>query len=82
MSVFADELAAVTTKAVARKNRVELLLEQLSPEDPENYAALVDALEDTSISNAAITRTIKRVWGEDAVNQTSVRAYRVQNGLI
>lgn len=79
---FAAELAATTKKSVAPKNRVELLLEELERTDPENLTALMGALHDTSISGAAITRTIKRVWGEDAVNNTSVRAYRAQNGII
>lgn len=79
---FAAELAATTKKSVAPKNRVELLLDSLEQDDPKNYEALIKALEDTTVSGAAITRTIKRAWGEDAVNNTSVRAYRVQNGIV
>lgn len=83
MSVnFAAELAATTKKSAAPKNRVELLLEQLEQDDPENLTSLMDALHNLTISNAAITRTIKRIWGEDAVKETSVRSYRAQNGLI
>lgn len=83
MSVnFAAELAATTKKSVAPKNRIDLLLEELKLNDVENYAAVLDALEDSSVSNASITRTIKRLWGADKVKDTSVRAYRAQNGLI
>jgi len=82
MSLFAEELHKTNSKAVSPKNRVELLLEELDANEPENAASLREALEDFKVSNAAITRTIKRIWGEDTVKETSVRSYRAQNGLI
>lgn len=82
MSAFAAALNADNQKSVAPKNRVDLLLDQLEQDEPDEYEALVHALEDTTNSNASITRTIKRLWGEDVVKETSVRSYRVQNGII
>lgn len=82
MSAFAKALNEDNQKAVAPKNRVELLLDRLEQDDPEDYEALINALKDTTVSNASITRTIKRVWGEDTVKETSVRSYRTQNGII
>lgn len=82
MSTFSDALNSDNAKAVAPKNRVELLLDDLERSDPENLTALMEALHDTSNSNASITRTIKRLWGDEVVRNTSVRDYRVQNGII
>lgn len=82
MSKFSEALNAENESAVAPKNRVELLLDELRQDEPEEYEALFYALEDTTVSNASITRTIKRLWGADRVKDTSVRAYRAKNGLI
>ncbi|ASX99273.1 hypothetical protein SEA_MOLIVIA_49 [Arthrobacter phage Molivia] len=82
MSTFSDALNADNARAIAPKNRVELLLDELEQDDPDNYEALIQALKDITNSNASITRTIKRIWGEDTVKTTSVRDYRVQNGII
>lgn len=79
---FTEELAKTTKKSVAPKNRVVMLLDELEHYDPDNHAALIAALKDYTVSNASITRTINRVWGEGTVKPTSVREYRAQNGLI
>ncbi|ALY08439.1 hypothetical protein SEA_THUNDERCLAP_45 [Arthrobacter phage Thunderclap] len=79
---FSEELAKTNGVSVAPKNRVELLLEDLAANDPENYTALLEALKETTNTNAAITRTIRKVWGQKAVTDTSVREYRHRNGFI
>lgn len=82
MSKFSAALSVENESAVAAKNRVELLLDELEQDEPEEYEALIHALQDLTVSNASITRTIKRLWGADKVKDTSVRAYRAKNGLI
>lgn len=82
MSKFSEELHKAKSKAVAPRNRVELLLEDLNHYEPDEAASLLEALQDITVSNASITRTIRRIWGADKVKDTSVRAYRAQNGLI
>lgn len=71
-------------RAPATKNRVLLLLDELHNTDDE--AVLRAALHDDTISHAVLTRTLKSVYGESAVNNTSVREYRLNlqsavNGL-
>lgn len=79
---FAAQLAQVTKASVAKGNRVDILLDRLEQEDPENYENLIAALKNITITNASITRTIRNCWGFDAVTNTSVREYRHKNGLI
>lgn len=74
---LADNLAAFAGDAVATKNRVDLLLEQL--EDSEDLEVLQDALNDRRISGATLTRALRKEYGHAVVKDFSVDTWRRKN---
>lgn len=77
-----DRLSKQENKGVARKNRVQLLLEALTEIE---RIELEEALFDKRWSNAAITRSIPQEYDKypeaHQLKQESVREWRIKRGI-
>lgn len=74
---LSDALAEITPRSIATKNRVDILLEQL--EGSEDHGVLLDALHNSRISSAALTRALLKEYGPQAVKELSVATWRRNN---
>jgi hypothetical protein len=70
-------LSELTANAMAVKNRVDILLEQL--EDSEDLEVLQHALNDKRITGAALTRALRKEYGPAVVKDFSVDNWRRKN---
>lgn len=75
-----DRLQELQGSGPAKRNRVAILLDKLDAENPEDAAALREALNNRSVRHAAITAALKYEYGDKAVTDTSVREYRINMG--
>lgn len=71
-----DTLAELSSKGPAVKNRVDILLEKLKVEAPEDYRTLTFALRDKNLRAAALTKAIRQEYGIDTVKDQSVSEWR------
>jgi hypothetical protein len=75
-----DTLNAVTANAPATRNRVDILLDKLHLEKPDDYVTLNAALRNTEISASALTTSIRREYKDvDVVKDHSVSRWRAKN---
>jgi hypothetical protein len=74
-----DSLDELAGKAVAVKNRVDLLLDQLKAEKPEDYRTLTFALRDKNLRPADLTRAVRKEYGYHSVKDQSVSEWRRKN---
>jgi hypothetical protein len=74
-----DSLAELAGKSPARKNRVDLLLEKLKAEAPEDYKTLTFALRDKNLAHHVITKAIRKEYGIATVTDHSVGDWRSKN---
>lgn len=71
-----NTLLSFTSSAPATKNRVEILLDTLEDGD---LSTLQAALRNTGISGSALTKALKKEFGEEAVKDNSVAEWRRRN---
>ena len=71
---LADTVTELIGSGPAKENRVKLLLKRLEGTDDRD--TLVQLLRDASVTSAFITRVLRKEYGDDVVNSTSVALYR------
>ncbi len=71
---LSDTLNDITRTAPAAKNRVDILLDRL--EGTEDHPVLIAALTNPLITGAALTRALRREYGNIAVKDFSVDNWR------
>lgn len=76
---LSDTLSELTGNSPATKNRVDLLLEKLLDESPEDFTTLTLALQDKSIRPVVLTKAIRKEYGIATVTDTSVSHWRTKN---
>jgi hypothetical protein len=74
-----DSLDELAGKSPARKNRVDLLLEKLKAEAPDDYRTLTVALHDKNLRPVVLTAAIRKEYGTATVTDTSVSHWRSKN---
>lgn len=83
---LSDTLNAFTQKGPAPQNRVDILLDRLREENPDDYEALQTALMTKSVRGVVLTAALRKEYGKDAVRDRSVddwrrKTHREINGL-
>jgi len=76
-----DTLSELAGTAPATKNRVDLLLDKLKAEAPEDHRTLSFALRDRNLRAATLTQAIKKEYGIATVTDTSVSHWRKKNNV-
>ena len=71
-----DKISELAGKSPATKNRVEILLDKLKVEVPEDYRTLTFALRDKNTSSADLTKAINSEYGNETVKDGSVAQWR------
>jgi hypothetical protein len=75
-----DTLTHISGKAPATKNRVDLLLDKLRDEKPDDYKTLYAALRDLNVRPATLTMSLRVEYKDhDVVTDTSVSHWRSKN---
>jgi tryptophan 2,3-dioxygenase len=74
-----NTLAELSGKGPASKNRVDILLDMLLQEKPEDFTTLKAALRDPSVRAVVLTKALRAEYGHTTVNDTSVRDWRTKN---
>lgn len=78
---LSDTLSDITGNSVARKNRVDILLEQW--EGTEDGETLLAALRDENISSAALTKALRsETKTHSVVKDNSVSEWRRRNASL
>lgn len=74
-----DTLTELSGKSPASKSRVDILLDKLILEAPEDYKTLQQALRDPSLPHHVITKSLRREYGNAVVTDSSVGEWRRKN---
>jgi hypothetical protein len=76
---LADVLNELAGTGPASRNRVEILLDKLKAEKPEDYKTLTFALRSRNLSAAQLTKALRKEFGTEAVKDNSVSEWRRRN---
>lgn len=74
-----DTINDVAGKGPAVKNRVDILLDTLLQDKPEDFTTLKAALRDPSVRAVTLTKALRAEYGHETVNDTSVSHWRTKN---
>jgi hypothetical protein len=74
---LSDAISQFASKSPAHKNRVELLIDKLG--DSEDGKVLHAILRNPTLSGAVITKALRKEYGDTAVTDQSVGAWRRRN---
>jgi len=73
---LSDTLSELAGKAPATKNRIDILLDKLQVEAPEDFKTLTFALRDKNLAHHVVTKAIRKEYGHDTVKDDSVGEWR------
>ena len=76
---LSDTISELTGKSPATKNRVDLLLDKLKVDAPEDYKTLTFALRDKNLRPVVLTKAIRKEYGIATVTDHSISDWRSKN---